>query len=78
MPGTSIRPTALVDPLIGTLRPGTLRALALNLLAGIWIYRRSFEEAAAALKDAVRDAEENIGVLVADPADAVVRPGQLG
>ena len=40
-----------------------MRALALNLLAGIWIYRRSFEEAAAVLKDAVSDAEENIGVL---------------
>ncbi len=53
----------LVEPLIANLRPGTLRALALNLLAGIWIYRRSFEEATAALEDAVRDAEENIGVL---------------
>jgi ATP/maltotriose-dependent transcriptional regulator MalT len=54
---------ALIDPLIANLRPGTMRALALNLLAGIWIYRRSFEEAAAVLKDAVSDAEENIGVL---------------
>lgn len=54
---------ALIDPLIPELRPGTLRALALNLLAGIWIYRRSFDEAAQVLGEAVNDAEENVGVL---------------
>ena len=54
---------AVLSPGIDQMRPGTLRALALNLLAGIWIYRRSFDEAAGVLKDAVRDAEDNTGVL---------------
>ncbi|MCT7658886.1 helix-turn-helix transcriptional regulator [Mycobacterium deserti] len=54
---------AMLAPLMPDLRPGTLRALALNLLAGIWIYRRSFNAAADALKDAVKDAQENTAVL---------------
>jgi DNA-binding NarL/FixJ family response regulator len=54
---------AVLTPGIAAMRPGTLRALALNLLAGIWIYRRSFDAAAGALKDAVRDAEDNTAVL---------------
>ncbi len=54
---------AVLAPAISQMRPGTLRALALNLLAGIWIYRRSFHAAADALKDAVQDAEDNTAVL---------------
>jgi DNA-binding NarL/FixJ family response regulator len=54
---------AVLAPGIEQMRPGTLRALALNLLAGIWIYRRSFDAAAEALTDAVRDAEDNAAVL---------------
>lgn len=54
---------AVLGPAIEQMRPGTLRALALNLLAGIWIYRRSFHAAVDALQDAVRDAQENTAVL---------------
>jgi ATP/maltotriose-dependent transcriptional regulator MalT len=53
----------VLAPAIEQMRPGTLRALALNLLAGIWIYRRSFEAAADALQEAVQDADENPAVL---------------
>lgn len=54
---------AVLAPGMDQLRPGTLRALALNLLAGIWIYRRSFHEAAGVLEEAVRNAEDNAAVL---------------
>ncbi|MDT5017477.1 MAG: hypothetical protein QOD39_3637 [Mycobacterium sp.] len=54
---------AVLAPAIDQMRPGTLRALALNLLAGIWIYRRSFDEAADVLTAAVQDAEDNTAVL---------------
>ncbi|MGE2726387.1 helix-turn-helix transcriptional regulator [Mycolicibacterium pulveris] len=48
---------AVLAPAIDNLRPGMVRALALSLLAGIWIYRRSFHAAAEVLEKAVRDAE---------------------
>jgi DNA-binding NarL/FixJ family response regulator len=61
--GDTDKAHAVLGPAIEQMRPGTLRALALNLLAGIWIYRRSFESAADALEEAVRDAADNTAVL---------------
>lgn len=54
---------AVLKPAIDKLRPGMVRALALNLLAGIWFYRRSFHAAAEVLVEAVRDAEDVPAVL---------------
>ncbi|OBI76550.1 LuxR family transcriptional regulator [Mycobacterium sp. E740] len=46
-------------PAMADLRPGLLRALALNLLAGIYIYRRSFAEATEVLVEAVSNCADN-------------------
>jgi DNA-binding CsgD family transcriptional regulator len=54
---------AVLAPALEQMPPGAARALALNLLAGIWIYRRSFAAAAEALEDAVKDATGSPGVL---------------
>ena len=50
---------AVLEPALDSCEPGAQRALALNLLAGLWVYRRSFGEAADVLKRAVGDAEGN-------------------
>ena len=50
---------ALLEPALDQLPKGMQRAIALNLLAGIWIYQRSFGEAADVLKRAIDEAEGN-------------------
>jgi DNA-binding CsgD family transcriptional regulator len=57
--GDTDRAQAVLEPALDQLAPGAQRALALNLLAGLWIYRRSFAEAADILKRAISDAEGN-------------------
>ncbi|MGX9789164.1 helix-turn-helix transcriptional regulator [Mycobacterium sp. MMS18-G62] len=54
---------AVLAPAIEQLEPGAMRALAWNLLAGLWVYQRSFTEAEDVLKRAVVDAEGNPAVL---------------
>jgi ATP/maltotriose-dependent transcriptional regulator MalT len=54
---------AVLAPAIEQLDPGAMRALAWNLLAGLWVYQRSFTEAEDVLKRAVVDAEGNPAVL---------------
>lgn len=53
----------VLAPALDKLRPGVVRALALSLLAGIWIYRRSFHATAEVLTEAVCDAEATPAVL---------------
>jgi DNA-binding CsgD family transcriptional regulator len=57
--GDTDRAHAVLEPALDQLPAGAQRALALNLLAGLWIYRRSFGEASDALKRALGDAEDN-------------------
>jgi DNA-binding CsgD family transcriptional regulator/tetratricopeptide (TPR) repeat protein len=54
---------AVLKPALGELRTGTLRTLALNLLAGIYIFRRSYVEAARVLEEAVRNSQDDTPVL---------------
>ncbi|HET6736655.1 ATP-binding protein [Mycobacterium sp.] len=62
--GDANRARALLESTIDHLRPGLLRSIALNLLAGIRIYEDAFGEAAGLLKRALDDAERNQAVLV--------------
>jgi DNA-binding CsgD family transcriptional regulator len=57
--GDTERAHAVLEPALEQLPAGAQRALALNLLAGLWVYRRSFGEASDALKRALGDAEDN-------------------
>jgi DNA-binding CsgD family transcriptional regulator/tetratricopeptide (TPR) repeat protein len=57
--GDTDRAQAVLEPALDQVAPGAQRALALNLLAGLWVYRRSFGEAADILKRALGDAEGN-------------------
>jgi DNA-binding CsgD family transcriptional regulator len=60
--GDADRSRTLLDSTIDQLRPGPLRGIALNLMAGIRIYDDTFVEAAALLKRALDDAEDNPGL----------------
>jgi DNA-binding CsgD family transcriptional regulator len=62
--GDAGRARTLLESTIDDLKPGLLRAVALNLLAGIRVYDDNFSDAAALLKRAVVDAEINDAVLV--------------
>ena len=53
----------MLEPALAELPPGTLRALAMNLLPGIRIYDNTFAESADLLKAALDDAESNTAVL---------------
>jgi tetratricopeptide (TPR) repeat protein len=57
--GDTDRAHNVLVPALDQLPPGAQRALALNLLAGLWVYQRSFGEAADTLKRALGDAEGN-------------------
>src|SRR4029077_1190965 len=57
--GDADRARTLLESTIGELRPGLLRGIALNLLAGIRIYDDTFVEGAAILKRALEDADAN-------------------
>jgi DNA-binding CsgD family transcriptional regulator len=60
--GDADRARTLLDSTIDQLRPGLLRGIALNLMAGIRIYDDTFVDAAALLKRALDDAEGNPGL----------------
>jgi DNA-binding CsgD family transcriptional regulator len=55
--GDADRARSLLESTIDELRPGLLRGIALNLIAGIRIYDDTFVEAAALLKRALEDAD---------------------
>ena len=57
--GDADRARNLLESTIDELRPGLLRGIALNLIAGIRIYDDTFVEAAALLKRALDDADNN-------------------
>ena len=50
---------AMLEPAIDTMPPGTMRAGALNLLAGLCVYSNGYLEAIGYLKDALPHAAEN-------------------
>lgn len=62
--GTTDQAESLLVPLIDELRPGMLRAIALNLLAAIRIYDNNFVKAIDLLTRAVDDAKDVPPVLV--------------
>jgi DNA-binding NarL/FixJ family response regulator len=49
----------MLEPALDQLPHGMQKAVALNLLAGLWVYQRSFDDAADVLKRAVEEAEGN-------------------
>lgn len=61
--GDTEKAQAVLEPAMDELPKGTLRALALNLLAGIRIYDNTFTRAVDLLKSAVDDAQGNTAVL---------------
>jgi DNA-binding CsgD family transcriptional regulator len=62
--GDADRARTLLEPTIDELRPGLLRGVALNLMAGICMYNDTFVEAAALLERALDDVETNPAMLV--------------
>jgi ATP/maltotriose-dependent transcriptional regulator MalT len=62
--GDAARARTLLASTINHLQPGLLRAIALNLMAGIRIYDDTFVDAAALLERALVDAENNPPLLV--------------
>ena len=62
--GDAARARALLDDALEQLRPGWLRAIALNLLAAVHIYDNHFTRAAELLNQAVEDAADAPPVLV--------------
>jgi DNA-binding CsgD family transcriptional regulator len=62
--GDTDRAQAVLAPIIDQMRPGPVRAIAFDLLAGMRIYDNSFLQAADRLKAALRDAEGDPAVLV--------------
>jgi DNA-binding CsgD family transcriptional regulator len=57
--GDTSRSRAVLEPAIATMRPGKLRATALNLLAGLCVYTNGYAEATAHLATALADAGDN-------------------
>jgi tetratricopeptide (TPR) repeat protein len=62
--GDADRARRLLESTIDELRPGLLRGIALNLLAGIHIYGDTFVEGVALLKRALDDADASPGLQV--------------
>ena len=62
--GDTARAQALLDACLGDLRPGWLRAIALNLRAAVHIYDNRFTEAIALLNRAAEDARDTPPILV--------------
>jgi DNA-binding CsgD family transcriptional regulator/tetratricopeptide (TPR) repeat protein len=62
--GNTEHARSLLEPLVDELRPGMLRAIALNLLAAIFMYENNFKQANDLLSRAVEDAADVPPVLV--------------
>ena len=76
--GDADRAHTLLEPTIDELRPGLLRGIALNLMAGISIYRDAFVEAAALLERALDDAEAYPALLVQTLLSLTFAQGMCG
>ncbi len=57
--GDAVRSRVVLEPGIAAMKPGALRASALNLLAGLCVYTNGFGEATACLTTALDDAGDN-------------------
>lgn len=62
--GDALRARAVLEPAIEALPPCVLRAMALNLLAGVCVYTEGFMEAAKYLERALPDAAANPALAV--------------
>ena len=76
--GDTERARALLESTIDELRPGLLRGVALNLLAGIRMYDDTFIQAAAFLERALDDAEANPGLYVQTLVSLAFAQGMAG
>ncbi len=76
--GDMQRAAALLDGVIADLRPGVLRAVALNLLAGVRIFEDDYNAAVALLEQARGDAAANDAVLVASLVSLAFAQGMVG
>lgn len=57
--GDTVRSRMVLEPAIAAMKPGKLRASALNLLAGLCVYTDGYREATECLITALRDAGDN-------------------
>src|ERR1700712_567403 len=57
--GDTVRSRVVLEPAIAEMKPGTLRASALNLLAGLCVYTDGYGEATDCLITALRDVGDN-------------------
>jgi DNA-binding CsgD family transcriptional regulator/tetratricopeptide (TPR) repeat protein len=57
--GDTHRSRAVLEPAVATMKPGKLRASALNLLAGLCVYTNGYGEATGHLTTALDDAGDN-------------------
>jgi DNA-binding CsgD family transcriptional regulator len=76
--GDIARAGALLDAVIAQLRPGVLRAVALNLLAGVRIFEDDYAAAVALLGQARADAAGNDAVLVSSLVSLAFAHGMAG
>ncbi|WP_347403864.1 AAA family ATPase [Mycobacterium sp. 236(2023)] len=72
------RAAGLLDGVISTLRPGVLRAVALNLLAGVRIFEDDYKVAVPLLEQACADAAENDAVMVGSLVSLAFVQGMVG
>jgi len=76
--GDTERARTLLEPTIDELPAGLLRGVALNLMAGICMYRDTFVEAAGLLERALDNAETNPGLLVQTLVSLTFAQGMAG
>ena len=76
--GDADRARTLLESTVDQLRPGLLRGIALNLMAGIRLYDDSFTDAAALLTRALDDAESIPAVKVATLMSLAFAQGMTG
>lgn len=72
------RAAALLDGVTADLRPGVLRAITLNLLAGVRIFEDDYWSAVALLQQARNDAADNDAVMVASLVSEAFALGMVG
>ncbi|MFB1294237.1 AAA family ATPase [Mycobacterium sp. pW049] len=72
------RAAVLLDGVIAELRPGVLRAIALNLLAGVRIFEDDYAAAVDMLERARGDAEDNDAVMVTSLVALCFAQGMTG
>lgn len=76
--GDMPRAAALLETVTDDLRPGVLRALALNLLAGVRIFQDDYAAAVGLLEQARADAADNDAILVSSLISLAFALGMAG